>query len=190
MGDLDPVSRDRMRNGSPAPRCTYDPGMTFSLRRQRIMVMLGFITVALGWIGYVVFIVQDERSPWPDLEPASIMFGVGSVLGYAVLALASWYWFKWMETLTLQLAGLVRVLRLFAVGTAFIAGGLASIGYFWASHTVRQSYDGRTSVAVAVSYGLEFFGFLLAAIAYWDTAAHLRTSRPPQSTTGTDLLTA
>jgi len=154
------------------------------------MVMLGFITVALGWIGYVIFVVQDERSPWPDLEPASIMFGVGSLLGYAVLALASWYWFRWMETLTLQLAGLVRVLKLFAVGTAFIAGGLVSIGYFWASQAVRQSYDGRYSVAVAVSYGLEFFGFLLAAIAYWDTAAQLRTSRSDQSTTEADLLTA
>ncbi len=145
--------------------------------------MLGFITVALGWIGYIIVILRDERSPWPGLEPASIMFGVGSVLGYAVLALASRYWFRWMETFTFQLAGLVRVLKLFAVGTAFIAGGLASIGYFWASQTVRQSYDGRYSVAVAVSYGLEFFGFLLAAIAYWDTAAQLRTSRPDQSAT-------
>jgi hypothetical protein len=140
--------------------------------------MLGFITVALGWIGYLVVVVRDERSPWPDLEPASIVLGVGSVLGYAILALASWYWFKWMESFTFQLAGLVRVFKLFAVGTACIAGGLASIGYFWASQAVRQSYGARTPVSVAVSYGLEFLGFLLAAIAYWDAAAKLRTSPP------------
>src|ERR1700690_3838794 len=104
----------------------YNPVMMYSLGRQRLTVMLGFLTVALGWIGYVA-LISGERSQPRGQDHANIIFGFGSVLGYAVLAVAAWSWFKWMESCPVDLAGLARVLRLFAVGNLLLAMGLAAI---------------------------------------------------------------
>ncbi|MGA2835395.1 MAG: hypothetical protein ABSF84_02240 [Acidimicrobiales bacterium] len=162
--------------------------MAYSLRRQRLIVMLGFLSVALGWIGYLA-LVWAEWSPLEGQDRANLIFGVGSVLGYAVLAVASWSWFRWMES-SPHLAGLVPVLRRFAVGNLLLAVGLAAIGYLWASHAITQPYDGRSTIVAAMTYGFEFFGFLLAAVAFWDASAEVGTVRPDPSTSEGEFVAA
>jgi hypothetical protein len=151
--------------------------------------MLGFLSVSLGWIGYIA-LAWVERSSFASENHANVVFGAGSVIGYAVLAAASWSWFRWMESSHIQLSGLSRVLRLFFVGNLLLAIGLAWVGYFWASRAVTQPYDGHFTIALAMTYGFEFFGFLLASIAFWDAAAVVRTNDPEQSALGGDLVTA
>ena len=151
--------------------------------------MLGFLSVAIGWIGYIA-LVWVERPPFASDNYANVVFGVGSVIGYAVLAAASWSWFRWMENSHGQLSGLSQVLRLFSVGNLLLAIGAAGVAYFWASRAITQPYDGHSTVALAMTYGFEFFGFLLAAIAFWDAAAAVRTVDPDQSAPEGELVTA
>lgn len=151
--------------------------------------MFGFLTVAIGWIGYIA-LVWGTRSTWRGQDHANIVFGLGSVVGYAGLAAASWSWFKWMESSPVQLGSLARVLRLFAVGNLLLALGLAAVGYFWASQAVTQPYDGRSTIVAAVTYGLEFLGFLMASIAFWDASAEVRTVGPELSAPEGELITA
>jgi len=153
------------------------------------MVMLGLLTVAGGWIGYLA-LVSGERSYWQGQDHANIIFGIGSVLGYAVFAVASWSWFKWMESAPVQLAGIARVLRLFAIGFLFLAVGLAAIGYFWADQAITQPYGSRIPIVAAVTYGLEFLGFLLAAVAFWDASAEASVVGPDLSAPEGELVTS
>jgi hypothetical protein len=139
--------------------------------------MAGFLTVAIGWIGYTV-IVWSFSSALGGVNRFNTFFGIFSVVGYAVLAAASWSWFRWMENCPVPLTGMARALRLFSLGNLFLAAGLAAIGYYWSNHAVTQPYDGRTTPAAAASYGFEFFGFLLAAIAFWVAASQVHAARP------------
>ena len=154
--------------------------MTYSLRWQRLMVIGGFLVVAIGWIGFTALTWHD-RSP-SDVEfRSSLLFGIASVVGYAILAAASWSWFRWIERSRAQLAGLTRVLKLFALGNFCLAVGLAAISYFSSDQAVAQRYDGRTTVVAAMSYGFEFFGFMLAAIAFWGASSVVGAVLPSPS---------
>ena len=163
--------------------------MTYTLRRQRLVVTAGFLAVAIGWIGYIA-LVWGERWVWRGEDRANLVFGIGSVVGYAVLAVAAWSWFTWIESSAVHLAGMARVLRLFAVGNLFLAVGLAAISYFWASQAVTQPYDGRSTIVSAAVYGFEFFGFLLAAIAFWDASSEVHSSHPRLSLPEGELVAA
>jgi hypothetical protein len=66
---------------------------------------------------------------------------------------------------------MTRILRLFALGNFCLGVGVAAISYFESDQAVTQPYDGRTLIVAALSYGLEFFGFLLAAIAFWGASS-------------------
>ena len=144
--------------------------MTYSLRWQRLIVIGGFLIVAIGWIGHTA-LTWHFRSP-SDVEfRSSLVFGIASVVGYAILAAASWSGFRWMERSRGPLAGMSRVLKLFALGNLCLAVGLAAISYFSSDQAVAQRYYGRTTVVAAMSYGFEFFGFLLAAIAFWGASS-------------------
>jgi hypothetical protein len=103
--------------------------MTYSLRWQRLVVVCGLLIVASGWIGYSA-LTWHSGSTSTVWTRSNLLFGIASVVGYAILAAASWAWFRWIER-----------------------------------SPVTGPYDGRTMTLAAVSYGLEFFGFMLAAIA-------------------------
>jgi hypothetical protein len=148
--------------------------MTYSLRWQRWVVIAGFLAVAIGWIGYIA-LVWGVRSPSRAQEHSDMVFGIGSVVGYAVFAGASWCWFKWIESSPVLLAGMARVLRHFAVGNLFLALGLAAVSYYWANQAVTQPYDGRTTMVAAASNGFGFFGFLLAAFAFWGASSEVHS---------------
>ena len=165
----------------------YDSSMKHSLRRQRIFVVIGFLAVAVGWMGYVA-VLGFERSSFPGQERTNLVFGIGSVLGYAVLALASWSWFRWIESSPVALPGLSRVLKLFSVGNLLLAVGLSLVGYFWVDQAVTPPYDGHSTIAAAMTYGFECIGFLLVAIAFWDASAQFGTVRPSLSTSEDDLV--
>jgi hypothetical protein len=115
------------------------------------------------------------------------VLGVASILGYAVIGCASWAWFKWIETSRVSLAGMANVLRLFAVGNLLLAVGLSAISYFWTHLAISRQYNGRTTPVTAASYGLEFFGFLLAAIAFWGASSEVRSSLADLSLSEEDL---
>lgn len=161
--------------------------MNHSLRWPRLVVMAGFLTVAIGWIGYTA-IVWSFSSSFDGGNRFNTFFGIFSVVGYAVLAAASWSWFRWMENCSVTLTGMTRALRLFALGNLFLAAGLGAIGYFWSNQAVTHPYDGRMTPAAAASYGLEFFGFLLAAMAFWGAASEVRTAHPDLPPPEVDLL--
>jgi hypothetical protein len=163
--------------------------MTYSLRWQRLVVIGGFLIVAIGWIGSTA-ITWHFRSR-SDVEfRSSLLFGIASVVGYAILAVASWSWFRWVERSRVPLAGMTRVLRLFALGNLCLAVGVAAIGYFESDQAVTQPYDGRTMIVAAVSYGLEFLGFLLAAIAFWGASSTIGAVRPGPSVSEESLVPA
>jgi hypothetical protein len=163
--------------------------MNPSLRWPRLVVMAGFLTVAIGWIGYTA-VVWSFSSTFDGENRFNTFFGIFSVVGYAVVAAASWSWFRWMENCPVALTGMTRPLRLFALGHLFLAAGLAAIGYYWSNQAVTQPYDGRTMPAAAASYGLEFFGFLLAAMAFWGAASVVGAAHPDLAPPEVDLAAA
>jgi hypothetical protein len=156
------------------------PDMTHSLRWQRLVVIGGFLIVAIGWIGYTA-LTWHPGSRFDVGTRSSLLFGIASVVGYAILAAASWSWFRWIERSRVSLAGLTRVLRLFALGNLCLAVGVAAICYFESDQALNQPYDGRTMIVAAMSYGFEFFGFMLAAIAFWGASSVVGAVLPSPS---------
>ena len=150
--------------------------MSYSLRWQRLTVIAGLLTVAIGWIGYTA-VVWDLGSP-SELDRSDTLFGIASVVGYAILAAGAWSWFTWIEGSHFPLTGMTRALRLFALGNLCLAVGLTALSYYWSNQAVMNPYDGRTTPVAAASYGFEFFGFLLAAIAFWGAASEVCAARP------------
>ena len=162
--------------------------MAYSLRWQRLIIVVGFLTVAIGWIGYTALIVWGIRSSTTGQEHFNLAFGIGSVVAYAVLAGAAWSWFRWIENSSISLAGLTRALRLFAVGNLCLAVGLAAVAYYWANQSVTQPWDGRARIVAAASYGLESFGFFLAAVAFWGASAEVHSARSGPSSPEAELV--
>lgn len=154
--------------------------MTFSLRWQRLVVIGGFLIVAVGWMGYTA-LTWHTGSASDVATRSNLLFGVASVVGYAIFAAASWSWFRWIEMSRVPLAGMTRVLRLFALGNLCLAVGVAAISYFESDQAVTQPYNGRTIIVAAVSYGFEFFGFMLAAIAFWGASSVVGAVLPSPS---------
>jgi hypothetical protein len=146
----------------------------YSMRWERLVVLSGFVLVAAGWIGETS-VFQWGLRYGNDQYHSDLVLGIGSILGYAVIACASWAWFKWIETSHVSLAGLATVLRLFAVGILLLAVSLSVVTYFWTHLAVSVPYNGRTTPVAATSYGLECFGFLLAAIAFWGASLEVRS---------------
>ena len=163
--------------------------MTYSLRWQRLAVVAGFLVVAIGWIGYIALVWRISESSRLE-ERSNVVFGIASVVGYAVLAGASWFWFKWIESSPVPLTGMARVLRLFAVGNLFLAVGLAAVSYYWSNRAVTLPYDGLTPIVAAASYGLEFVGFLLAAVAFWGASSEVHSARIGPSSLDGELVPA
>ena len=143
------------------------------------MVLSGFVLVAAGWIGETS-LFQWGVHEGNDQYHSDLVLGIASIVGYAVIACASWAWFTWIETSHVSLASLATVLRLFAVGNLLLAIGLSAITYFWTHSALSLPYNGRTTQVAAASYGLEFFGFLLAAISFWGASSEVRTPLPDQ----------
>jgi hypothetical protein len=160
--------------------------MTYSLRWQRLLLVVGLLTVSIGWTGYAV-LLWHVGSPSGGEDNENMIFGVASVVGYAVLAAASWSWF---ERSNAFMAGMTRVLRLFALGNLCLAAGLGAICYFWSNLAVTEPYDGRTTPLGAASYGCEAFGFLLAAIAFWSAASEVRAVRAVLPSSDGELVSA
>jgi hypothetical protein len=153
--------------------------MTHSLRWPRLAVTAGFLSVAIGWIAYTAIVGGSNfGSTFDGQNRWYTVFGLFSVVGYAILATASWSWFRWIERSRVPLNGMTRALRLFALGSLCLAAGLAAVGYYLSNLAVTQPYDGRTTPVAAASYGFEFFGFLLAAVAFWGASSEVRAGRP------------
>jgi hypothetical protein len=152
----------------------------YSMRWERLVVLSGFVLVAAGWIGETA-VFQWGIHDGNDQYHSGLVLGIGSILGYAVIACASWAWLKWIETSHVSLAGLATVLRLFAVGILLLAVSLSVVSYFWTHLAVSLPYNGRTTPVAAASYGLECFGFLLAAIAFWGASSEVRSPLANQS---------
>jgi hypothetical protein len=151
--------------------------MTYSLRWPRLAVMVGFLIVAIGWVGYTA-IVWSFSSAFDGQNRFNTFFGIFSVVGYAVLAAASWSLFRWMENCSVTLIGMTRALRLFALGNLFLAAGLAAIGYYWSNQAVTQPYNGRTTPTAA------------ASIAFWGAASEVGAARPDSPQPEVDLVAA
>ena len=158
----------------------------YSMRRQRLMVLGGFLSVAVGWIAETSLFQWGVRGGNGQYR-SDMVFTIGSVLGYIVIACASWAWFKWMETSPVPLSGMANVLRLFALGNLLLAVGLSAVSYFWTHLAISQPYDGRTTPVAAAAYGFEFFGFLMAAVAFWSASSEVRSVRPDLSLPEEDL---
>ncbi len=163
--------------------------MTYSLRWQRLVVIGGFFTVAIGWIGFSA-LTWHTGSASDVGTRSNLLFGIASVVGYAILAAASWSWFMWIERSRVPLGGMTRILRLFALGNLCLAVGLAAISYFESDQGITQPYHGRTTIVAATSYGLEFFGFLLAAIAFWGASSTVGSARPDRTVAEEGLVSA
>jgi len=61
----------------------------YSMRWERLVVLGGFVLVAAGWIGVTSVFQWGVRSG-SDQHHSDLVLGIGSILGYAVIACASW----------------------------------------------------------------------------------------------------
>jgi len=140
------------------------------------MVLGGFLSVAVGWIAEASLFQWGVRGIDGQYR-SDMVFAIGSALGYAVIACASWAWFKWMDTSPVPLSGMDNVLRLFALGTLLLAVGLSAVSYYWIHLAISQLYDGRTTPVAVAAYGFQCFGFLMAAVAFWSASSKVRSVR-------------
>ena len=145
--------------------------MIYSLRRQRALVAFGFVLVAVAWLAYTTEVWSN--SP-PGETGAELIFGVGSIAGYLVLAAAGWSWFRWIDRSLVVLPDMTRLLRLFAVGNLLFSIGVVALGYNVAHRLVNSPYEGHSEIAILASYWFQVIGFLCVSAAYWSAALHVR----------------
>lgn len=160
--------------------------MKYSLRRQCLIVLAGFLAVAIGWVGYTAALWNGPVSGFH----ATVIFGLGNVVGYVVLAAAAWSWLAWIESSGFPLPGMSRALRLFAVGNLCPAAGLAAVGYYWSRQAIAHPYDRHLVIVIASAYGFEFFGFLLVSAALWSAASEIHPDRVGASSPEDELVPA
>jgi hypothetical protein len=160
----------------------------YNMRRERLVVSGGFLVVAAGWIGETAVYRWGVPDAVGGEYQADLVFGLASVLGYVVIACASWAWFRWIEASPVSLGGLGKVLRFFAIGNLLLAVAVGGLGYFWVHWAISQPFDGRTTPVIAASNGLQSFGFLLAAIAFWGASSKVRSRRGAHSLREQDLV--
>ena len=157
-----------------------------SMRRQRLMVLGGYLCVAVGWVAEASLFQWGVRGIDGQYR-FDLAFAIGTVLGYTVIACASWAWFTWMDTSPVPLAGMANVLRLFALGTLLLAVGLSAVSYHWIHQAISQPFDGRTTPVAAAAYGLECFGFLVVSAAFGTASSRVRSVRPDEPVPEQDL---
>jgi hypothetical protein len=147
--------------------------MAASLKQQRILVVVGFVIVGLAYGAQVVAIYDHSGIRNVGYEFA---FGAGYTLGYGLLAWASWALLGWIEAASASGGRLTKVLRLFAVANLAFAIGLSSVTYLWAHQAISYPYDGRLSILVPTTYGLQLFGFCVVSLGFWSAGSVVRGS--------------
>jgi hypothetical protein len=145
--------------------------MAGSFKRQRLLIAAGFILVAVGFGGQIV--AADYESRFLGSSGYEVFFGAAYTVGYGLLAWAAWAWFTWLERSPTSGTSLTMVLRLFAIANLAFAIGLLSLTYHWAHQAISLPYDGRLSIAIPTTYGLQLFGFCLVSAGFWSAASVL-----------------
>ncbi len=145
--------------------------MIYSLRRQQAVVALGFGLVAAAWLAYAA--EAWSNSP-PGQRGAELVFGLGSIAGYLVLAAAEWSWLRWIDRSDVVLSDMSQLLRLFALGNLLLSVGVLALGYNAAHLFLNEPYEGHSEIAILASYWLQFLGLLLVSAAYWSTSSLVR----------------
>jgi hypothetical protein len=152
-----------------------------SLASQRLVIATGFIVVAVGFGGEIVAGEYHSGSLNSGYE---IFFGVAFTLAYGILAWATWALFTWLEVNRASVMGLGRVLRLFSIANLVFAIGMISVAYFWADRAINLPYDGRLSIAIPTTEGLQLFGFCLVSAGFWAAASRLGRDARQEPTSG------
>jgi len=155
-------------------RPTYTPVVIYSLRRERVLIVVGFALVAVAWLAYTTRIWSS--SPPPD-RGSNLTFGLASISGYFVLAAAGWAWFRWIDRSLVVLPDMTRMLRLFAIGNLLLSIGVAAVGYNVTHRLGHFPFD-HSELADLSSYWLQVVGFLLVSAAYWSASSHVRRIQP------------
>ena len=141
--------------------------MTGPLKPQRLLVAAGFVVVGIAFGGQIAVIDYHSGFAFTEYE---MFFGAASTLGYGLLAVATWVWFKSLAPGSYSGLGLTTVLKLFAVANLAFAIGLVAVTYFFVHQAISLPYDGRLGIAVPTTYGLQLFGFCLVSAAFWSAA--------------------
>lgn len=158
--------------------------MPGQLIRQRQLILAGFVVVAIGngAQSWAVSYGAPGLYGW-----SNEIFGAAYTVGYGLLAWATWIWFRWIEDLPTTAAGLTKVLKLLGVANLVFAIGLVAVTYFWARRAVDLPYDGRLSIAIPTTDGLQLLGFCLVSVGFWSAASKLRTGTLKDSTELVDI---
>jgi hypothetical protein len=151
------------------------------LKRQRLLVAAGFIVVAVAFGGQIVTVEYNSGTLNSGYE---VFFGIADTIAYGLLAWATWQWFRWTETSVASGTGLSRAFRLFAVANLVFAIGLVSLTYYWAHVAISSPYDGKLSIAIPTTDGLQLFGFCLVSAGFWWAASVLGAGARPDLTPG------
>jgi hypothetical protein len=147
--------------------------MAATHKKQRILVVSGFLFVAVAFGGQILAVYYHSGQPNVGYE---VFFGAGYTLGYGLLAWATWSLFRWLETRPAWDRSLTKALRLFAAANLAFAIGLMSVTYLWAHLAINNPYDGRLSIAIPTTYGLQLFGFCLVSYGFWSAGSVQRMS--------------
>jgi len=141
--------------------------MAGSLKRQRLLVAVGFIVVAVGFGGQIAAeYYNSDVAGWGSW----LIFGTCYTVGYGLLAWAAWAWFTWIDNGSTHSNGIARMLRLFGVANLAFAFGLLVITYTLAEQDITLPYDGRLSIAVTTTFGLQLLGTCLVSVGFWSAA--------------------
>ncbi|HEX3839739.1 MAG TPA: hypothetical protein VHU85_03000 [Acidimicrobiales bacterium] len=159
--------------------------MAGSLKRQRLLIALGFIVVAVAFGSQIAVVDYQSGIRYWDYEG---FFGAAYTVGYGFLAWATWAWFTWLERNPISGTSLATVLKLFAIANLAFAVGLVSVTYYWAHQAISLPYDGRLSIAIPITDGLQLFGFCLVSAGLWSAAWSLRADARLASGHGESIL--
>ena len=122
---------------------------------------------------------RDGRIPLGSLNSGDeLFFGVAYTVAYGLLASATWEWFRWLKNNLASGTGLTRVFRLLACANLVFAIGLVSVTYYWVHEAISTPYDGKLSIAIPTTNGLQLFGFCLVSAGFWWAASVLGAARP------------
>ena len=157
------------------PSVVYGLFMAGLLKRQRLLVATGFTVVAVAFGGQIVTVEYHSGSLNSGYE---LFFGVAYTVAYGLLASATWEWFRWLEDNLASGTGLTRVFRLLACANLVFAIGLVSVTYYWVHEAISTPYDGKLSIAIPTTNGLQLFGFCLVSAGFWWAASVLGAARP------------
>ena len=173
-------TRSENESGSAVPRSAVPRGPLGLLKRQRLLIATGFVIVAVG--NGAEFWVVSYGAPG-SYGWSNEIFGAAYTLGYGLLAWATWSWFEWIEGLPTPVTGLVKAIKLFGIANLVFAIGLVSVTYYWAHRVISLPYEGKVSIAIPTTNGLQLLGFCLVSVGFWSAASRLRAGVVTGSTT-------